>query len=314
MTQGCSSIWATLILVLATLAGCRAHPSGKEALVVATPPSSAPLPAHEPASEGAPAPAPGAVGASAPDASSGPDAMVAADPALARAPLPGFFEALPVPGFPDAWLSLPTGATGKRPVVVVIHGAGDRPDWQCGGWRRATREYAFVLCPRGHVDKASSTRNDVRYTHFGGAPLLEYVDAALGVLGARYPEYADTSTPLFAGFSLGAAEIVALAVKSPSRFPRLALVEGGTNAWSDARIDTFLSGGGRRVLFGCGQEGVLKSAKGVAKRLLARGLDTRAVFAPVGHTFDPPLEDAVRSELAWWVEGDPRWPSSLFEP
>ncbi len=233
---------------------------------------------------------------------------------LAPRPLPGFFEALTVPGHPDAWLSLPTGATGKRPVLVVIHGAGDRPDWQCGGWRHATEEYPFVLCPRGFVDHASSTRDDIRYTHIGGAPLLEYIDASLQALAARYPGYVDTSAPLYAGFSLGAAEIVALAVQAPSRFARIALIEGGTNGWSRARIEAFINRGGVRVLFGCGQEGVYDAALSASKRLAAEGVDTRVVYAKVGHTFDPPLEDAVRQELAWWVDGAAGWPVEQFEP
>ena len=33
----------------------------------------------------------------------------------------------------------------------------------------------------------------------------------------------------------------------------------------------------------------------------------RLAFAPVNHTFDPPLEDAVHAELEWLVEGDARW-------
>jgi hypothetical protein len=40
---------------------------------------------------------------------------------------------------------------------------------------------------------------------------------------------------------------------------------------------------------------------------MGRGLEARVAFASVGHTFDPPLEDAVRAELAWFVEGDDRW-------
>ncbi|HTB78769.1 MAG TPA: hypothetical protein VK762_36250 [Polyangiaceae bacterium] len=229
----------------------------------------------------------------------------------AAAPLPaltGFFEALPVAGHPDAWLSLPTGATGKRPVVVVIHGAGDRPDWQCGGWRRATGEFAFVVCPRGTYAPGDSTKNDIRYTHQGGAALLAYLDASLAALQARYPAYADTSTPVLAGFSLGASEILALAVQDPPRFPRIALIEGATGvAWTDARIDAYVAGGGLRVLYGTGQRANETAAKAVVKRLIARGLDARVVYAPVNHTFDPPLEDAIRGELAWWLAGDERW-------
>jgi pimeloyl-ACP methyl ester carboxylesterase len=83
----------------------------------------------------------------------------------------------------------------------------------------------------------------VRFTHRGGAALLAYIDASLAALEDRYPAYADTSTPLLAGFSLGASEILTLAVQAPARFPRIALVEGGTSGWTDARIEAYRAGG-----------------------------------------------------------------------
>jgi pimeloyl-ACP methyl ester carboxylesterase len=196
-------------------------------------------------------------------------------------------------------VSLPTGATGRRPVVIVIHGAGDRPERQCRGWRHATNEYPFIICPRG--------RAAPRYTHIGGAHLLEHIDGALQALAARYPDYVDTHNPLLVGFSLGAAQVTALAVQFPSRFPRIALVEGATTAWSGARVSAFLQGGGQRVLFGCGQDGVRDRAERTAKRLTGLGLDAHVVFVNVGHRFAPSLQDAVRSELGWLVEGDERW-------
>jgi pimeloyl-ACP methyl ester carboxylesterase len=229
------------------------------------------------------------------------------DASASLPPLPGFFEALPVTGHLDAWLSLPTNATSRRPVVVLIHGKGDRPDWQCGGWRRATGEQAFVLCPRGTFDAAESTRDDWRYTHSGGKPLLDHINAALAALVARYPDYADPDRPLLAGFSLGASEILALAAQDPARFPRIALVEGATGPWPQARIDAYRSGGGLRVLFGAGQRANEVAMKATAKQLTARGLEARVVFAQVGHSFDPPLEDAIHGELGWFVEGDDRW-------
>ena len=245
--------------------------------------------------------APGA-GAAATDASGD---RVAFDASLP--PVAGFFEALPVAGHPDAWMSLPTGATGPRPVVVMIHGAGDRPDWQCGGWRRATAGYPFVICPRGAYVPGESTHDDARYTHRGGAALLAYIDASLEALRAKYSGYADTEHPLLAGFSLGASEVLALAVQDPGRFPRLALVEGAVNAWTFARADAYLAGGGLRVLYATGQRSNDAAAKITVQRLLQRRVDARAVFAPVGHTFDVPLEDAVRSQLEWLVEDDSSW-------
>jgi pimeloyl-ACP methyl ester carboxylesterase len=225
-------------------------------------------------------------------------------------PITAFFESLPVEGHPDAFVSLPTGATAKRPVVVVIHGAGDRPDWQCGGWRRATGEYAFVLCPTGHFAPGDSTKDDRRYTHANGSALLAYIDASLAALAARYPDHADTANPVLAGFSLGSYGILAIAVRQPSRFQRIALIEGATSQFDDSRARAFVKGGGQRVLFGCGQRGCETAAKAAAERLRTRDqLDARVVFAPVNHTFDPPLEDAVHAELAWLVEGDDRWPT-----
>jgi pimeloyl-ACP methyl ester carboxylesterase len=260
------------------------------------------------------APAPSASVAAAPDPIAIPDASDA--PALA--PLPGFFEALPVAGHPDAWTSLPTGATGKRPVVVVIHGAGDRPDWQCGGWRRATDAFPFIVCPRGKEAPGQGvTPSDIRYTHVGGPPLQDYIDRALVALASRYPDYADTTGPVLAGFSLGSYAILTLAVQDPVRFSRIALVEGVTDGFDDARARKFVAGGGNRVLFGCGQRGCKLAATTAAQRLSARDhLDARVVFAPVNHTFDPPLEDAVRAEMPWLVEGDARWqlPRPATEP
>jgi pimeloyl-ACP methyl ester carboxylesterase len=192
----------------------------------------------------------------------------------------------------------------------MIHGAGDRPDWQCGGWRRATGEYPFIVCPTGRVDRASSTKDDTRYTHAAGPTLLAYIDAALAALSARYPDHADTAHPLLAGFSLGSFAILALAVQDPDRFPRVALIEGATEAFDDVRARAFVHGGGQRVLFGCGQKGCEAAAKAAAQRLQTHDhLDARVVYAPVNHTFDPPLEDAVARELPWLVQGDPRWPA-----
>jgi len=230
-------------------------------------------------------------------------ALVEAGPA----PIRGDFETLAVPGHPDALVSLPTGATTPRPVLVVVHGSGDRPNWQCEGWRSATAAFPFIVCPTGAYDKRWSTPGDTRYTHTGGAPLLAYIDASLAALAARYAEQADARAPLLAGFSLGASEILGLAVKDPSRFPRIALIEGAWDGWTDARVSSYTTGGGQRVLYGAGQRDVEHRERATAKRLLGAGLETRVVFAPVGHNFDQRLADAIGAEMAWLVEGDMRW-------
>jgi len=269
--------------------------------------------------DASPAPRPSLAAASGDSASEAEGAVSAVDAAKVvapLAPLPGFFEGLPVPGHNDAWLSLPTNATAKRPVVVVIHGAGDRPDWQCGGWRRSTNAYPFVLCPRGTVSPGDSTPGDVRYTHANGPALGAHIDVALAALAMRYPDYVDAAAPIvLAGFSLGSYGIVPIALRSPTRFPSIALVEGITDGFDDVRARAFAQGGGKRVLFGCGQRGCEAAAKAAAKRLEDRdGLQAAVVFANVHHTFDPPLEDAVLSRMPWLVQEDARWQAAWSPP
>jgi poly(3-hydroxybutyrate) depolymerase len=56
------------------------------------------------------------------------DAGVEATAPLPPLPQEPLFTNLVVPGFPEAVLSIPNGATSRRPVLIVLHGSGDRPD------------------------------------------------------------------------------------------------------------------------------------------------------------------------------------------
>lgn len=245
-----------------------------------------------------------AVQASASDGPSATDGALAALPAIAPEPL---FTNLSIPGFPEAVVSVPNGATTRRPVVVVLHGSGDRPDWNCDAWRHITGARGFVLCPRGTYDPRESTPGDARYTHRGGTYLHRHVDLGLEALAARFDSYVDTDRPVLAGFSLGATEVAQLAVADPARFPRVALVEGGHAVWTDATAQAFASKGGRRVLFACGSPWCAPLAKAAATLLARRGIEARVVYAVVGHTNDRPLQEAIMREIAWFLAEDSRW-------
>jgi predicted esterase len=225
-------------------------------------------------------------------------------------PIPGepLFTNLVVPGFPDAVVALPNGATTRRPVLIVLHGSGDRPDWNCDAWRHITSDHGFVLCPRGqYVPLESGKGDDKRYTHRGGAYLRRHVDAALAALATRFADYADIDRPVLAGFSLGATEVSGLALADPSRFPRVAELEGGQTAWTDESARAFANAGGERVLFGCGSSWCTPASKAAAARLEKGGVESRVVQANVGHTTDPLLQEAIMAELGWFLGGDPRW-------
>jgi predicted esterase len=235
----------------------------------------------------------------------------ASDSAAALAPIPAdpLFTDLTIAGFPEAVVSVPNGATSRRPVIVVLHGSGDRPDWNCDAWRHITGARGFVLSLRGMYVPAESTKDDRRYTHRGGAYLRAHVDAALEALAARFGGYVDIERPIVAGFSLGATEVAEIAAGAPARFPRVALLEGGHGFWNDVTIRRFAADD-RRVLFGCGSSGCVPLAKAAARRLERGGVQARTVYANVGHTIDRQLQEAIMSELSWFLEGDPRWPTT----
>ena len=232
-----------------------------------------------------------------------------AEPDAALAPIPSdpLFTNLSIPGFPESVVSVPNAATSRRPVVVVLHGSADRPDWNCDAWRHITGAFGFVLCPRGAYDPAGSTATDRRFTLRGGAHLRAYVDAGLQALQERFGPYVDIDRPIVTGFSLGATEIGQLAIGEPPRFPRVAQLEGGYAIWNPKAIATFLAGGGQRVLFGCGSGWCLPPARAAAAQLGKAGVESRVVFAPVGHTNDRPLQEALMGELEWFLGGDERW-------
>jgi hypothetical protein len=71
---------------------------------------------------------------------------------LDRIPPQPHLVPLLVPGFPEAVVAPPLETSEARPVVVVLHGMGDRPEPHCEAWRAVTRAHAFVLCPRGNYD------------------------------------------------------------------------------------------------------------------------------------------------------------------
>jgi predicted esterase len=232
-----------------------------------------------------------------------------ADAARALAPIPPqpLFTNLVVPPFPEAVVSVPNAATSARPVVIVLHGTGDRPDWNCDAWRHITGARGFVLCPRGDDDPRGSTPGDRRYTLRGGAHLRAYLDAAIDALAARFGGYVDVERPIVTGFSLGATEIAQLALSDPARFPRVAALEGGQDVWTPSNAAAFAARKGSRVLFGCGSAWCLPPARAAIRRLDRAGVQARVVFAAVGHTNDRPLQEALMTELAWFFDGDPRW-------
>jgi predicted esterase len=216
---------------------------------------------------------------------------------------------LDVPHFKPAVVSVPNGTTDARPVVVAVHGVGDRPDWQCQEWRRLVGGRAWVLCPRGVVSTQWSTRGDTRWTWNGATFMKREIDAALEALAARFgPEHVDEEKMVYAGFSYGAANGIAVVAQDAARFPYVVLTEGGGDRWTEALARAFVAGGGARVLFVCGQKYcVTTSAPSEAILRRAKAGCEKLVFSPEGHAYGGGVAQKIRDEWTWVTDGDVRF-------
>lgn len=235
--------------------------------------------------------------------------------AIAPPPAPRPLEApaaiveLSVPGHPAAIVSLPLGATSRRPVVVATHGNYDRAEWQCGVWRDIVGNHAFVLCPRGIARPDSPAPDDVRFTYENNVVLERELEAGLEALAKAYPDYVDPGPIVYTGFSLGAIQGVTMAGRKPERARRLVLIEGGHASWKPDVVKAFAgAAGGAHVLFVCSQPHCEKDARWAMTRLRDAGVRTKIVkTANVGHRYDGPVADATRDAFPWVLAGDSRF-------
>ena len=238
-----------------------------------------------------------------------PSAARSAEPGAAaplEAPTP--IVALPVEGYAPASVSLPLGARGLRPVLLATHGNYDRPEWQCAIWRDIVADRGFVLCPRGVARPDSPGPDDIRFTYTNNQSLEKEIAAAMAALARGFPDYVDLRAPIYTGFSLGAIMGVRIASRDPSLATRAVLVEGGHDHWTPAMVKAFAAGGGRRVLFACGQGGCVAAARQPAALLEKAGVATRVVHGKgVGHGYGGAVAAEIKAAFEWLITGDPRW-------
>jgi len=272
---------ALALLLLGLALGCRA-------------PQTSPAPASS-TSTSTPKPTSGAIA----EPAAATPAPMSSSPALA--PLQGAtaLVPLPVPGFRDAVVSLPLGASTPRTVVLALHGNFDRPEWQCEVWRRITGGEVFVLCPRG-VPRTDVPKELDRWEWGSVAKTKAELVAALAALRARYPGYVDAGPRVFTGFSLGAILGARLLQDPELDLGAAVLIEGGYQGWTLAKAKG-LKPRLRRLLFACGQTDCRNAYRYQLGRLFEQAGLSSSVVADVkaGHTYDEPLASLVQGE---WQE------------
>jgi len=217
--------------------------------------------------------------------------------------------ALRVPGYHDAVVGLPSGASPPRPVLVAVHGNYDRVEPFCETWAQVSQQWAFVLCPRGQARVDAGTRADRWTFGWNGRDLEREIDAGLKALKHRYGDQVSDGPVVFAGFSLGAILGADIVLWKPKRYTRAVLVEGGTTNWSLSTAKTFARGGGQKMMFACGQEACVKDTRVGLYWLETAGVDARTAYAgTIGHTYDGIVAEEMTRQWAWLTDGDPRWP------
>src|SRR5258706_338011 len=174
--------------------------------------------------------------------------------------------------------------------VVGVHGAGDRAEWSCGGWRLASQASAFVTCPQG-VKLSPDT-----YAWASPKMLGDRVEAALRLTRARYDRYLDPGPMIFAGFSQGASFAEPFLRRNAARFPIVILAEGGYQAaHSFAFAKAFRAAGGRRIVLACGTPACFRSANSSKKLLERAGLEVLIVGdAKAGHNLNERMQQALQ--------------------
>jgi predicted esterase len=233
-----------------------------------------------------------------------------------------------VPGFGDPVVILPIGATKPVPVLVAVIGIGDTPEDQCAVWRELVGKRAFILCPRGQPHYVIPGQADDEDDKPGEQPapdpnakpvqvgfyepdatrLDNELTAAIAALKAKWPQYVSDKEVVYAGFSRGAFLGPQIASKKPDRFKRLVLIEGGQTGWTDAAAAAFAKGGGRKVLFACGQQSCVNDALTAAGTLGKQKVDAKVLFGEgEGHGYKKQVKAELKKHIDWIVEGDSTW-------
>jgi hypothetical protein len=214
---------------------------------------------------------------------------------------------LHVDGYRDARVSVPLGAKEPRPIVVALHGAGDRPEWACGGWRGVTDAYPFIVCPTGDPGGAPGG-----FVWGSDRAVEREVSAAVEATRVRFAEYVAPGCILMTGFSQGANRMVPILVRGGDWCPEAVLCEGAYDALDQNFARAFAGAAGRRLLLGCSQPYCAKVFRERETPLLRAGIEMRTVYSGGHvHNLNGEMVSTLRSAWCWLVRDDVRWASYL---
>jgi hypothetical protein len=204
-----------------------------------------------------------------------------------------------------AWMAAPIGAREKRPVVVGIHGAGDRPDWSCVEWQAVTAGWAFVVCPQG----VPHPKYPGTYVWGSATSIAERADRAVAALRARYGPWIDDAPLVYGGWSQGATLAAEVVSQRRGIYDRVVLVEAGhTPIDANMVVDALARSGVRRAVVSCSSMPCRGFSQQFERAAARRRLPARLNDVGLrGHWFDEPVFRSLGPKFAWMVEDEPRF-------
>ena len=204
----------------------------------------------------------------------------------------------------EAFVAVPLGATQPRPVVVGVHGAGDRPDWSCSEWRATTGGHAWVVCPRG----VPSQWKDF-WTWGSAESIAKRAEQAMRIVRARFPGYVADGPMVYGGWSQGGTLAATVIAAHPGMFDRAVMLEiGHTPLDATSVVASLKAGGVKRAIVSCSSMPCRELAKNLERAAARAGLPFAVNDVGLrGHWFDAPVFDTLGKRFPWLVEGDEQW-------
>jgi predicted esterase len=187
----------------------------------------------------------------------------------------------------------PTGA----PVVIILHGNYDRPEWECDVWKEVAGFYGWTLCPRG-IPTPWADKTEDRWMYQNKVKAAEEIEAALSSLKATYPGRVRDDGMVLVGFSLGAMYAPGIVIASPRKYSWLYLVEGGASQLDNSRIRALKKAGIRGIGMAMSTSNNRTAAGDALKRIKKSGLKQVYVnMAGAGHSYKYDFEFTGRQSL-----------------
>ncbi|MBS2015887.1 MAG: hypothetical protein JST00_23570 [Deltaproteobacteria bacterium] len=203
-----------------------------------------------------------------------------------------------------AYVAAPPGAREPLPVLVAVHGAGDRADWACSEWTAILAGRAIVVCPEGRPSQGKGT-----FAWGSAQHIVENVEAALEATRATFGAHVGTWPPVYAAWSQGGTLAGQALALRPKLFRRAVISEVGHTPLDPKATAVAMGAGGiERVVVSCSTAPCRTWARTFEREASAQSVRVQVNDAgDRGHVFDEKVFATLAPKVRWLVADDEGW-------